>query len=247
MSDLVKGQDLQRGAARGGAARTAGDLDVLQVLLVEDDAYAARTIERAFAAEGVEVTVARTLREATTALHRNPSRYHAVLLDLRLPDGRGEALLPAIESCSPQPAVLITSAFLPELDAGALEYRPAAVAKPVTPSVLLRMVRVVAQGYERPVIRRFVTRFGLSKREAEVLGLVAGGLKPKEISERLSCSEKTVYSHLSQACAKAQCGDYHALVARLFQFSCQCRGRDDELQTFVGAVYPRGRPPRGGS
>lgn len=241
MSDLVNGQDVQRGATRRRGARSDGDASVLQVLLVEDDAYAARTIERAFTAEGVAVTAARTLRTATAALRRNPSRYHAVLLDLRLPDGRGEALLPAIEACAPQPAVLITSAFLPELDAGALEYRPAAVAKPVTPSVLLRMVRVVAQGYERPVIRRFVSRFGLSKREAEVLGLIAGGLKPKEISERLSCSERTVYSHLSQSCSKAQCSDYHALVARLFQFSCQCRGRDDEMQTFVGAVYPRGR------
>jgi DNA-binding NarL/FixJ family response regulator len=243
MSDLANGQDLQRGAAGDGDAGTDDDVGVLQVLLVEDDAHAARTIERGFASEGVRVTVARTLVEATTALQRNPSVYHAVLLDLRLPDGRGEALLPAIEACSPQPAVLITSAFLPELEADALEYRPAAVAKPVTPSVLLRMVRVVAEGYARPVIRRFVKQFGLSKREAEVMSLVAGGLKPKEIGDRLSCSEKTVYSHLTQACAKAGCSDYHALVARLFQFSCQCRGRTEpELETFVGAVYPPRRP-----
>lgn len=227
-------------AARGGSAGTFDGTESLHVLLVEDDAHAARAVARDFAKQGVQVTRACNLVEAKSALTRNPSVYQAVLLDLRLPDGRGESLLPYIEACSPQPAVLITSAFLPELDADALEYRPAAVAKPVTTAVLLRMVRVVAEGYARPVIRRFVKEFSLSKRESDVLSLVADGLKPKEIGDRLSCSEKTVYSHLTQACSKAGCSDYHALVARLFQFSCQCLGRTgQDHETFVGAVYPQ--------
>ena len=126
-----------------------------------------------------------------------------------------------------------------ELDIEALEFRPAAVPKPVTTDVLLRMVRIIAEGYARPVIKRFVREFGLSKRESESLALAADGLRPKEIGDRMCCSEKTVYSHLTQACRKAGCGDYHALVARLFQFSCQCLGRPArDHETFVGAVYP---------
>lgn len=48
--------------------------------------------------------------------------------------------------------------------------------------------------------RREPTR--LSKRELEVLGLLAAGLTDREIGERLSLSARTVNHHVSAICAK---------------------------------------------
>jgi DNA-binding NarL/FixJ family response regulator len=233
---------------RSGAMGTGdGSTDVadtrfagsLHVLLVEDDPHAAHVVARDFRRSGVAVTVARTLADARAFLHGNPTDLDAILLDLRLPDGRGESLLPDIEACSPQPAVIITSAFLSELQADALEYRPTAVPKPVTTQALLRMVRVVAEGYARPVIKRFIQGFDLSKREAEAVALVVQGLKPKEIAESMHCSEKTVYAHLARVCEKTCSHDYHEVVGKVFAFACHTVGHSrEDHETFVGAVRP---------
>jgi len=220
-------------AADTGLARS------LHVFLVEDDAHAAHAVARDFGRSGVTVTVARTLADARAFLHGNPTDLDVVLLDLRLPDGRGESLLPDIEACSPQPTVIITSAFLPELQVEALEYRPAAVPKPVTTQALLRMVRVVAEGYARPVIKRFVRGFDLSKREAEALALVVQGLKPKEIAEHMRCSEQMAYAHLARVCEKTRSRDYHEVVGKVFAFACHTVGHSlDSHETFVDAVRP---------
>lgn len=116
--------------------------------------------------------------------------------------------MPDIEACPRQPTAIITSAFLPDLDADALEYCPVAVPKPVSTAALLRMVKTVAAGYARPMIRRFARRFDLSGCETEVLAFLAQGLTPKEIARRLSCKEKTVYFHLAGICRKMDCHDY---------------------------------------
>ena len=46
------------------------------------------------------------------------------------------------------------------------------------------------------------SRFGLTKREQEVLSLVAEGLTNAEISARLFIAEKTVDNHVSSVLAK---------------------------------------------
>jgi hypothetical protein len=53
------------------------------------------------------------------------------------------------------------------LRADALEYRPVVIAKPVSTTALLRMMRTAVGGYARPVIRRFITGFDLNKCETE--------------------------------------------------------------------------------
>jgi DNA-binding NarL/FixJ family response regulator len=206
---------------------------------VEDDSCAADAIARDFGRNAVSVTVARTLADARVFLRQSPNPVDVVILELRLPDGRGESLLPDIEVCSRQPAVIITSAFLPDLRADALAYRPVAIAKPVSTAALLRIVRTVVGGYARPVIKRFVTGFDLSKRETEAIVLVAQGLRAKKIAERMHCSEPTVYGHLARVSAKIGCSDYHEVVARLFAFACQALGHTPpDHKAFVGGNQP---------
>jgi NarL family two-component system response regulator LiaR len=47
-----------------------------------------------------------------------------------------------------------------------------------------------------------VERLGLTPRELEILGLIAGGLSTREIAERLFVSENTVKTHSSRLFAK---------------------------------------------
>ena len=207
-----------------GAAPSLSDLGdtslskPLRVLLVDDDVDATTVIESEFGRNGVSVIVATNLAHARVLLRQRP--VDVVLLEIYLPDGRGESLLPDIEACSRQPAVVITSAFLPDLQSCALEYRPLALSKPVDAHALLRMVRTVARGYAQPAMQRFIKRFNLTNREAEAIRFVARGLKAKEIAERMHCSEKTVYAHLLRACAKTGCQDYHEVVGKILAFTC---------------------------
>jgi DNA-binding NarL/FixJ family response regulator len=216
------------GAIRDGictaAPTSTGPSRPISVLLVEDDPDITHAIVQDFGLGGVDVRVAPTLAAARELLRQQSTSIDIVILELRLPDGRGESLLPDIDACPRQPGAIITSAFLPELRAEALEYRPVAMAKPVSTAALLRVVRTVAAGYTMPLIRRFVRRFHLSRRETAAMALLAVGLNAKEIAFRLGCSEKTVYAHLARICAKTGSCDHYALVGRLLAFSCQATG-----------------------
>ena len=83
------------------------------------------------------------------------------------------------------------------------------------------------------VVKRFIREHKLSRRESEALGLIARGLNVKEVADCMRCGEKNVYAHLSRACHKVQCSDYHVLIARLFQFACESM---DELPPRQGAI-----------
>jgi DNA-binding NarL/FixJ family response regulator len=195
----------------------------------------AADIEREFERNGVVVTIARSLTAARVLLKK--SIVDVVIVEIFLPDGRGESLLPDIEACARQPAVIVTSVDLTALQASALEYRPVTISKPVDPRALLRIARTVARGFARPVIGRFIRRFNLTKREAEATMLVSRGFKAKEIADRMRCSEKVVYAHLARACKKTGCHDYHEVVALILAFTCHVLGHTPpEHAAFVDRV-----------
>ena len=89
------------------------------------------------------------------------------------------------------------------------------ILKDITPAELVRAVKAVAAGqsYVDPrmagqLLRRRTLSPArsavseLSVRETEVVRLIAGGLSNKEISARLSLSEKTVKNHISRIFSK---------------------------------------------
>ncbi len=140
-----------------------------------------------------------------------------ILLDL---DGSSVEIGAAMASCreaAPQARVCVLSMRPhPEmmqccLAAGADGY----IIKDVTPTELMRAVRIVASGetYVDPrvagcLLRRRSRSNGrpdlneLSVRETEVIRLIAEGLSNKEISARLSLSEKTIKNHVSRIFSK---------------------------------------------
>jgi DNA-binding NarL/FixJ family response regulator len=192
---------------------------------VDADERFAHAVTQDFGRCNIAVTVTRTLAEARSFLRLGTPSLDVVVLELRLPDGRGESLLQDIEACPRQPVLVVTNAFAEELAPEAFEYRPVFVGKSMGTAALLKVVRTVVAGYAQPSIRRFATRFRLTQRETEAIAFLAHGAKPKEIATRMRCSEQAVYAYLTRACRRTHCLDYHQLVGRLFEFVCQSLGR----------------------
>lgn len=196
----------------------------MAVLLVDDDHVASDILTRELRDRGASVNVVHTIAGARSLLRDTSLRIDVVVVTTQLPDGSCDALLPDIEERPRQPALIIAGALLPNLDIATLEYRPVTVPKPVSSPALLRIIETVAGGYARPSLRRFIRRFGLSRRESEVTVLLAQGLRAKEIAAKMCCSEKTIYSHLFRICKKTGCRDSHEVVCTLLALTCHTMG-----------------------
>ena len=78
---------------------------------------------------------------------------------------------------------------------------------------------------------------GVTRREQEILWLVADHLRNKEIAERLHLSERTVESHVSSLLSKLDLPDRHALVQAASQLRNRPRARSalpEPLSSFIG-------------
>ena len=132
-----------------------------------------------------------------------------VLMDLEMPVLDGIDATRRIRSAQPGVAVVVLTSFsdreriLRALDAGAAGY----LLKDAEPAELRRAIEAAARG-EAPLDPKAArallsARAGptavqsLSKREREVLAMVAEGLPNKLIARELAISEKTVKAHLT--------------------------------------------------
>ena len=155
-----------------------------------------------------------------------------VLLDLNLPGPNVITLLPVLCGLYPQLRVLARGELSNEqyvsraFDLGAHGY----LLKSAFPSELTHAIKTVAAG--RPylcsaiglsLLRQFYIgrhaagdtariTLGLSKREMEVLGLVAEGLTNAEISDKLFTSKRTIETHRQNIIAKTQAKNTAALI-----------------------------------
>ncbi|MEV6393372.1 response regulator transcription factor [Streptomyces sp. NPDC051907] len=168
-----------------------------------------------------------------------------VLMDLRMPVMDGIAA--TWEICSDETMagvrVLALTMFdmdefvFPALQAGASGF----MLKDASPTDLVAGIRVIATGegvLAPTVTRRLIANYsrrtetprkaprlvGLTKREQEVLVLIANGLSNAEIAERLVISLPTVKSHVSSLLAKLHARDRAQLVIIAYESGLAERG-----------------------
>jgi two-component system response regulator DevR len=195
-------------------------MKVVRILLV-DDHEVVRLGLTALLEEIVGVTVVGEAGSGIEAL-RACERLapDLVLLDIRLPDQSGVEVCQHIIQRWPHIRVIILTSFADDdliaeaILAGAAGY----VLKQVGNQELLRAIEAVRQGkalLDPQVTQRMLQRMRrterlldagafreLSKREIEVLLLVAEGKSNQEIAEALTVTEKTVRNHVSNLLEK---------------------------------------------
>lgn len=205
---------------------------MIRLLLTEGNPTARQELRYGLAAAaGIEVVAeAGTSAELLAALATTaPS---VLLLDLTLPDTDAFALLATLREQQPQLRVVargeLTNAHYVAraYDLGAHGY----LLKTSLPSELVHALGTVAAGrpflcsaiglsllarlYAGSPAQGDVARvaLGLSKREMEVLTLVADGLTNAEIAERLFTSKRTVETHRQNIMDKTQTRNTAALI-----------------------------------
>jgi DNA-binding NarL/FixJ family response regulator len=145
---------------------------------------------------------------------------HVVLMDLRLGSGSGVDVIRTIRKRSHKVGIIVLTMYQGDedirlaLEAGASAY----VVKNANSSELLRVIRKVRAGTmpDQELLTTRVDEWGpetrLTKRETQVITLVAKGLKNKDIGIALTISGETVEVHLRNIFEKFGADDRTAAV-----------------------------------
>jgi DNA-binding NarL/FixJ family response regulator len=186
---------------------------MIRVLIVDDHAVVRRGLEQMLdTADDIEVagTASNGAEAVTQAAALHPD---IVLMDLSMPEVDGiEATRQVVAAASAADVitrVVVLTSFteqqrvLDALQAGASGY----ILKDATPDEVIAAIRAAHAGGAPldPSAARVLLDAqraqqparNLSRRESEVLGLVATGLANKQIARRLGISERTVKAHLT--------------------------------------------------
>jgi DNA-binding NarL/FixJ family response regulator len=194
-----------------------------RVAIIEDDAEICEEL-RDFLAETADISCVCTCRNLKTAMQKVPALApDVIIMDIHLPDGSGLDGASRLKQLLPETQIVMYTIYedaeqiFRALKAGASGY----LLKSAPPAELLRAIREVRRG-EVPmsgeVARKVIQSFrepasprpaaapteveALTKREEEVLELLAEGLSSVEISRRLEIGLTTVHSHLKHIYGK---------------------------------------------
>ena len=198
--------------------------DPITVLLV-DDHHLVRQGVRAFLDTQPDITVVGEAESGETAVALAAELApDVVLLDLIMPGMDGVEAARQVKRVCPRAQIIVLTSYhqdehiFPAIRAGALSYmlkdvgpaeladgvRKAAVGEAVLhPRVAARVVQEL-HGARRDAVNPFTE---LSEREMETLKLIAEGLSNSDIAERMTISEKTVKSHVSNILSKLHLAD----------------------------------------
>ncbi|MFB2119054.1 response regulator [Parapedobacter sp. 2B3] len=154
--------------------------------------------------EGIHIAQAHTLGEAAFRI-LGEQRIDVVLLDINLPDVNGTDLCARITSAFPQVRVLGISTYSEAslihrmIQNGAKGY----LLKNASADELVRAVQLVHGGqvYFSPEVQKILAEFSiqekpkLTRREQEVLQLIAAGVTTQQIADQLFLSPLTIETH----------------------------------------------------
>jgi DNA-binding NarL/FixJ family response regulator len=143
------------------------------------------------------------------------------LMDLRLPDKSGIEATIAIRAEFPEARIIMLTTFEGDveiqraLEAGARGY----MLKSMPPKELVEVIRQVHSGKKRippqlaAELAEHMSDDGLTAREIEVLGQIAGGNRNRDIAEKLFITEETVKVHVKHIMDKLGASDRTQAVA----------------------------------
>ena len=198
----------------------------LSLVLIEDHQALREGLELLLSREGLEVVgMAGTASEGRELIERlSPD---VSLIDIRLGEDSGIDLTrDLVDADAARRVVLYTGSsdvelLISGLDSGARGY----ALKEGTPSELTSALNLVAQGgtyvdprlrpalLSRPATQRMPS---LSKREREIMDLLAQGLTGEQVAERLFLSPETIKTHIRNAMAKLEANTrVHAIAIAL--------------------------------
>ncbi|ATO12590.1 DNA-binding response regulator [Micromonospora sp. WMMA2032] len=198
--------------------------DPIRLLLADDHPVVRAGLRAVLETEPGLVVVAEAATAEDAVARAAGGDVDVVLMDLRFGAGMsGVEATAAITARPDGPRVLVVTTYdtdadtLPAIEAGAAGY----LLKDAAPEELAAAVRTAAAGRTAlapAVADRLVNRLrtpdtALTRRETEVLGLVADGLSNQAIGRRLHLTEGTVKSHLSRIYTKLRVQSRTAAVA----------------------------------
>ena len=192
-------------------------------VLIVDDHSVVREGLRAFLQLQDGIEVAGEAGDGEEALEQALAlRPDVILMDLVMPKLDGVGAMRELRTGAPQSRVIVLTSFLdderllPSIQAGAAGYllknsEPAELVRAIRaahggetiidPTVASRLVQAIADG------RRSAADQALTRRELEVLELIARGRSNKRIAFELGISEKTVKTHVGHVLAKLGVSD----------------------------------------
>jgi two-component system, NarL family, response regulator LiaR len=198
--------------------------ETITVLLVDDHQLVRQGV-RAFLDTQPDITVVGEADSGETAVTL-AGQYapDVILMDLMMPGMDGVEATRRVKQVSPRTQIIVLTSYhqdehiFPAIRAGALSY----MLKDVGPAELADALRKAAAGeavlHPRVAARVVQELHGtrseavnpfteLSQREMETLHLIAEGLSNSDIAERMTISEKTVKSHVSNILSKLHLAD----------------------------------------
>jgi DNA-binding NarL/FixJ family response regulator len=143
------------------------------------------------------------------------------LMDLQLGPASGLDAIAAIRARHPDARIIVLTMYLGQEDIYRALQRGAAtyIVKDMLSKDLIRVVREVHEGRARipervaAVLAERDDRSALTKRETEVLRLMAEGKRNKEIADILGIQNETVHAHIRSAYLKLEVNDRTGAVA----------------------------------
>lgn len=192
----------------------------MRVLLIEDDAVLGAAVRDQIAADGHSVDWATRLDGASALLEA--AAYDLILLDLMLPDGRGQPFLRALRGRGDITPVIILTALdqlsdrIDGLNAGADDY----MVKPFDLAELSARLNAVARRYSgnpNPLLKLGDLEIDSAARSVERAG------KPVALTAREWVLFEAFFQHPGQLLSKAQ------LEERLYSFDTEIESNTIEV------------------